>query len=366
MRNVYRPLAMALWMFVFSPTSGAEQWPEFRGPTGDGISLQTGLPLHWSETENVVWKTPIHDRGWSSPVVWDDQIWLTTATTDGKKMFAVCVDKETGKIRHDIHLFDVKQPREIHLTNSYASPTPVIEQGRVYVSFGSYGTACLATSSGKVLWQRRDLPCNHWRGPGSSPILFEDRLILNFDGYDYQYVVALDKTTGKTIWKQQRDIDYETDDGDFKKAFCTPAVIQVDGSWQLISPAAKAAISYDPRTGREIWRIGYDNHSATARPLFGHGLVYINSGFSKAQLFAVRPTGTGDVTDSHVAWVERKGIGSKPSHLLYGDWIFGIHDRGTAACFRAETGEKVWEKRIPGNYSASPPAGRGTASISLT
>jgi outer membrane protein assembly factor BamB len=337
-----------------SPLLAADNWPQFRGPDGDGHAQAAGLATTWSESQNIRWKTPIHGRGWSSPVVWGDQIWLTTATENGQRMYAVCVDRASGKIVHDLLLFEVAQPDEIHVTNSYASPTPVIEAGRVYVHFGCYGTACIETSTGQVLWQRRDLPCNHWRGPGSSPILFEDLLIVHFDGYDRQYVVAFDKATGATRWKTDRNIDYETDDGDMKKAFCTPTVISVQGQWQLISPAAKAAIAYDPRTGRELWRIRYANHSATARPLFGHGLVFLNSGFSKAELFAVRPDGQGDVTDTHIAWSTDRSIGSKPSPLLVDDLLYVVHDQGTASCLEALTGKLVWQKRLGGNFSASP------------
>ena len=337
-----------------SPLPAADNWPQFRGPDGDGHAQAATLATTWSESQHIAWKTPIHGRGWSSPVVWGDQIWLTTATEDGRRMYAVCVDRDSGKIVHDLHLFDVAQPDEIHVTNSYASPTPVIEAGRVYIHFGCYGTACVDTSTGQTLWQRRDLPCNHWRGPGSSPILFEDLLIVHFDGYDLQYVVALDKATGATRWKTNRDIDYGTDDGDLKKAFCTPTIISVQGQLQLISPAAKAAIAYDPRTGRELWRIRYANHSATARPLFGHGLVFLNSGFSKAELFAVRPDGQGDVTDTHIAWSTDRGIGSKPSHLLVDDLLYVVHDQGTASCLEALTGKLVWQKRLGGNFSASP------------
>jgi outer membrane protein assembly factor BamB len=204
------------------------------------------------------------------------------------------------------------------------------------------------------LWQRRDFPCNHWRGPGSSPILFEDQLIVHFDGYDFQYVVSLDKATGNTRWKTDRNIDFGTDDGDFKKAFCTPTVIRVNGRYQLISPAAKAAVAYDPRSGSEIWRVRYQNHSATARPLFGNGLVFINSGFPKARLYAIRPEARGDITHSHIAWVAERSIGSKPSHLLIDDLLYVIHDRGTASCLEASTGKLVWHKRLGGNFSSSP------------
>ncbi len=351
------------WVWVLCCSSCglavADDWPQFRGPQGDGQTPATGLPTRWSEDENVVWKTAIHGRGWSSPVIWHDQIWLTTATEDGHRMFALCVDRESGRVVHDLALWDVPEPDEIHVTNSYASPTPVVEAERVYVHFGCYGTACLDRHTGRVLWQRRDFPCNHWRGPGSSPIVFEDLLIVHFDGYDLQYVVALDKHTGATRWKSDRAIDFETDDGDLKKAFCTPTVIRVADQWQLISPAARATIAYEPTTGRELWRLRYANHSATARPLFGHGLLFINSGFSKAELFAVRPDGRGDVTDTHVVWHTDRGIGSKPSHLLVDDLLYIVHDQGTAVCLEARTGKLVWQKRLGGNFSASPVCGDG-------
>ncbi len=330
------------------------QWPQFRGPQGDGQADNQSLPLAWDEQTNITWKTPIHGRGWSSPVILGNQIWLTTATADGKQMFALCVDRTTGEIIHDVKLFDVTNPREIHKLNSYASPTPVIEQGRVYIHFGSYGTACLDTETGAKLWERRDLPCDHFRGPGSSPMLHGDKLIIHYDGFDVQYVVALNKQTGETLWKTDRSNDYGTENGDFKKAFCTPIVIEVDGREQLISPGSKAAFAYEPETGKEIWHVTFSDFSSTARPLYGEGLVFINTGFGKADLIAVDPTGTGDVTGSHVAWTEEKSIGSKPSQLLVDGLIYVIDDAGVASCLEAKTGEKVWSARVGGNFSASP------------
>ena len=345
-------------VLVFSslciPLYAGNNWPEFRGPLTNGHSDAQGLPLNWSESENVKWKTHIHGRAWSSPVVWGNQIWMTTATEDGKKMYAVCVARDSGKIIHDILLFENEKPRFCHKFNSYASPTPAIEGGRVYIHFGSYGTVCLDTADGKTIWTRRDLPCNHFRGPGSSPILFENMLIVHFDGFDFQYVVALDKEDGKDVWKTDRDIDYGTTNGDFMKAYSTPIVIDVNGKKQLISPAAKATVAYDPHSGKELWKIYYKQHSISTRPLWGHGLLFISTGFGKAEMFAMRPDGKGDVTETNVAWKQTKGIGSKPSPLLIGDHLFVIHDTGTASCLHAQTGQQVWQHRIGGNYSASP------------
>jgi len=346
-------LILSAFVVLVVAVNAEENWPQFRGPNGDGMSDAKGLPTEWSEKENVKWKTAIHGRAWSSPVVWGNQIWMGTATEDGTYMFGICVDKQSGKIIHDIKLFHNDEPRFCHSLNSYASPTPAIEEGRVYIHFGSYGTACLDTESGKTLWTRRDLPCNHYRGPGSSPVIVDGLLIVHYDGFDYQYIAALDKSNGKTVWKKDRDIDFQTDNGDMMKAYCTPILIEVDGKQQLISPAAKATIAYDPYTGDQLWKVRYPQHSATARPLFGHGLVFINTGFGKAELHAVRPTGKGDITDSHVEWIVKKGVPSMPSQLLIDELIYMIHD-GVATCLEAKTGEQVWQKRVTGKYSASP------------
>lgn len=350
-----RGLFVGCGMFVAATLALAgDNWPNFHGPTNNNHSDSKGLPLTWSETENVVWKTPIHDSGWSSPVVWGNQIWLTTATDDGKQSYVLCVDRQSGKILRDLKLFDNEKPEDTRKFNSFASPTPVIETGRVYVHFGSYGTACLDTKTAEVLWTRRDLPCIHWRGPGSSPILFENLLILVFDGYDQQYVVALDKTSGKTVWKKDRTVDYGTDDGDIKKAYTTPLVIEAAGRLQLVCPTSKATEVLDPRTGEELWQVRYQGFSTASRPMFGHGMVYLNAGFSTNEMLAVRPDGSGDVTDTHVVWHARKGIPSAPSSLLIGDLIFCIDDNGVASCLDAKTGTVVWTQRIGGKSYASP------------
>ena len=335
--------------------SASENWTEFRGPAGSGHSDATGLPREWSETKNVVWKTPIHGRGWSSPVVWGKQVWLTTGTPDGKELSVLCVDRESGKIVLDHKLFTVAKPDEMWRGfNSYASPTPVIEEGRIYVHYGTYGTACIDTKSMKAIWARDDLSCNHWRGAGSSPILFENLLILTFDGYDVQYLVALDKKTGKTVWKSDRSHDFGTDDGDRKKGYATPIIIDVAGKPQLITPASYAVVSLDPHTGKVLWWIKTAGHSPAMRSLYGHGLVYATSGAGK-ELIAIRPDGKGDVTASHIAWKTNKGIGHKPSPVLVDDLLYVVSDNAAAVCIDAKTGQQVWAQRVAGTaFSASP------------
>lgn len=339
-------------------------WPEFRGPAGDGHAPKNArLPVTWSETNNVRWKTAIHDKGWSSPVLWDNQIWLTTATEDGTRLFAVCVDARSGKILHDLLLFEVETPQYCHKFNSYASPTPAIEAGRVYVTFGAPGTAALDTRTGKVLWSRRDFECNHYRGAGSSPILYQNLLILHFDGSDHQYIVALDKNTGKTVWRVNRSIDFQDLDkdgkpmmeGDLRKAFATPQIVNLQGHTLLISQGAKAQYAYDPLTGQEYWRFEERScHSASGRPLYGNGLLYMTCGFSRGTLLALRPNPQDPRQPPAEVWKTNRSMPSKPSPLLIGDTLFVVDDGGLASCLDAQTGQEIWRERIGGNYSASP------------
>ena len=340
--------------FVFA----GENWPQYRGPHEDGHSDATGLPVTWSEKENIVWKTAIHDKGWSSPVVWGDQVWMTTAKADGTQMFAVCVDRKTGEVSYDLKVFDVEEPVPLkNGTNTYASPTPTIEEGRVYVHFGSYGTACLDAKTGAKLWERRDLRCDHWRGPASSPILFGGLLILTFDGFDAQYVVALDKKTGQTVWKsdRDRDFDYGTDDGDRRKAFATPAVITVKGKPELISPAAIATTAFDPLTGKVLWVVYHGGMNVTQPPLFGLGKVFLCTGDGGLKMLAVRPDGAGDVTKTHIDWKYSKNVPSRSSPILVDDLLYFANEMGgMLSCIDAKNGDPVWQERLGGSFWASP------------
>lgn len=342
-------------LFAQEAAKPGNNWFQFRGPEGNGLALGQHPPTTWSKDENVMWSTAIHGRGWSSPVILDNEIWLTTATLDGKQMFVVCVDFETGKIKHDKLLFENEKVQpDHHDTNTYASPTPILDEKFVYAHFGAYGTACLDRKTCEVVWQRRDLPCNHFRGPGSSPIFYKNLLIFHQDGFDFQYVVALDRATGNTIWKADRDIDYGTDNGDVFKAFCTPLVINVSGQDQLISPASKACLALDPNTGKEIWRVRFNEFSATAKPLYDGHRLYINTGFSKAQLMCVEVDGKGDITDTErVKWVQRKTIGSKPSAVLVQGKLFDVTDDGIVTRISTTDGEITWQERLGGKFSAS-------------
>jgi outer membrane protein assembly factor BamB len=343
--------------------AGAD-WPEFRGPRGNGHAVAEGLPVRWSETENVVWKTATPLQGWSTPAVQDGRIWLTAATEDGHDFFVQCVDAATGKMLLDKKLFHCDDPEPLgNNVNGYASPSPVVEPGRVYVHFGTYGTACLDAASGEVLWERTDLRCRHYRGPGSSPILFESLLYLTFDGVDVQYVVALDKNTGKNVWKAERstvwtDLDENGQpkrEGDFRKAYTTPLVVESGGVAQLLSPGSSTAFAYDARTGEELWSLRMGGYTPATRPVYGDGLAYITTGRGQAALLAVRLDGRGDVTDSHVAWrVEGSTVPQEPSPILVDGLLYTVSNNGLATCYDAATGERVWSERLGGNFVSSP------------
>jgi outer membrane protein assembly factor BamB len=332
----------------------AGDWPELRGAERNGNAGHARIPLTWSETNNIAWKVPVHDFGWSSPVVFEKQIWLTTATENGSQMFAVGFDAETGQVVHDIKVFDTPEVEHIANVNSYASPTSAIESGRVYVHYGTYGTACVDTGNGRVLWSRRDLKCDHHEGPGASLLLDGDRLYVPVDGRDVQYIIALDKATGRTAWKTDRSVDYSPFPVNCRKAFCTPIVIEAAGRRQVFSPGAKAMYAYDAQSGTELWKARYDGWSMVPRPLFGRGLLYVITDYEKPQLWAVRPDGAGDVTDTHVAWKVVKDMPATASLLLVDDLLYLVNDQGFALCLEASTGAVLWRERLKGRHSASP------------
>jgi len=351
----------------------AGDWPQFRGPNGDGMAVEANPPIEWGEGQGVKWFTGVHGKAWSSPVVSGGKVWLTTATEKGTELFVVALDAKTGRVLLDQKLYDIPNPQFIHAFNSGASPTPVAQGDRVWVTFGSPGTACLDAASGKVLWERRDLECNHYRGSGSSPILHEGRLYLNFDGSDRQYLVALDAATGRTVWKVERSIDYKDlgpdgkpeSEGDWRKAYATCHIAELGGVTQLLSQGAKAFYGYDPVTGRELWRVEErTSHSAGTRPVVGHGMVYFPTGWSQGQVLALRPGRGGEVLDVNgtetaagsleLVWRSKRNVPKKPALLLKDGLLFGIDDNGVATCWDAMTGATIWNERVGGNYSASP------------
>jgi outer membrane protein assembly factor BamB len=349
MRNCLLLLSLSVGLL-----HGSDNWPQFRGPSGDGQSDSTGLPLTWNEQEHVKWKTAIPGEGWSSPVIEGNQVWMQTALDNGKSLRAVCVDRQTGRIQHDVELFYIETPERKHAFNSFASPTPVIESGRLYVSYGMYGVVCVEASTGKILWKNTELKHDHDKnGPGSSPIIYKDLFILNCDGTEARYVAAVNKLTGKVAWKTDRS-NVINKAGEFKKAYHTPLIISVHGRDQLVSMGAFRVSAYEPLTGKEIWWVDIPGFSNVPRPVFGHGMVYLPTGFMKPELWAIRADGYGDVTKTHVAWKVARQAPAKPSPLLIGEQLYMFSDSGIATCLDAKTGKEIWSERIGGDYSASP------------
>ena len=342
-------LLVVLAVTLVSPAVHAQDWPAFRGPTGQGHSSERGLPLEWSETTNLVWKTPVPGRGWSSPVVADGRVWLTTATDLGAgSLRLLAYDVETGQEVVNTEVFRVDETASPNPKNSLASPTPVldVDGDRVYVHFGADGTAAL-TTTGEVVWTTR-FPYVTQHGNGGSPVLYNGRLILSVDGYDTAYVVALDAATGEERWRTARRQP-------ISQAYSTPLVIRVGDRDQLFSIGAFRATAYDPESGEEIWEVSYgDGFSNVPAPVFGHGMVYVATGFQVPSLLAVRADGRGDVTASHTVWTLRRGVPLTPSPLLVGDELYIVSDLGVATCLDARTGETRWQERLGGNFSASP------------
>ena len=329
----------------------AGDWPQFRGPTGQGHAADAAVPLEWGETENVTWKTPVPGLGWSSPVVADGRLWLTTALIDpdeGSSLRLLAFDAETGDPALDVEVFDSSEVHPLNPKNSFASPTPVLDPGggRVYVHFGATGTAAVSTA-GEVLWRTR-FPYISQHGNGGSPILHDGRLVVSIDGYDTAYLVAVDARTGEERWRSVRP-------DPVSQAYSTPIVIDVGGREQIVNVSAFRTSGHDPASGREIWEVVYPRgFSNVPRPVFGHGLVYLSTGFQQPTLLAVRADGAGDVTRSHVAWRLRRGAPLTPSPILVGDELYMVTDFGIATCVDALTGEIHWQERLGGNHSASP------------
>lgn len=344
---MYVPIILILLALAASP-AGAQDWPAFRGPDGQGHSSELTLPLEWSETRNINWKTPLPGLGWSSPVVAGGRVWITTAVEQrGISLRALAFDAATGKEVVNVEVFHLGgAAREINPKNSWASPTPIVDGDRVYVHFGADGTAAL-TLAGELVWKNKfEYQSQH--GAGGSPVVYGDLLIFSCDGSDTAFVVALDKKTGKVKWKTYRRAPAD-------QAYTTPLVIKVGDRDELVSVGAFRAAAYDPLTGKEIWRVNYDDgFSNVPRPVYANGLVYIATGFQQPSMIAVRTDGAGDVTKTHIAWKLQRGAPLTPSPLLVGDEFYMVNDGGIATCLDAASGTVIWQQRLGGTYSASP------------
>lgn len=362
--------ALAVLLLTSPHALSDVSWPGKTGPLGCGVARVAdakNVPTQWNEesNKNVVWKVKLEGIGHSTPVVGNGRAWFTSATEDGKQQFIYCVDSESGKILHHKLLFENEEPEPLgNPVNSYASPSCVLTDDALFVHFGTYGTARIDPQTANVVWERRDINCRHFRGPGSSPVLFQDALILTFDGIDQQFLTALNKDTGKTIWRTDRTTDYGDigkdgkphRDGDMRKAYGTPAVVKVGDQSQVVSVGSRAAFGYDVASGNELWTITHDDYNAAAQPLPFKETVILNTGSRGANLLAVtlNDTTRGDVSQSHVAWNREKGNSRLCFPAMHNGRIYSLTDNGVLTCVDAETGEEKWTGRIGGNFVASP------------
>ncbi|MBK7709849.1 MAG: PQQ-like beta-propeller repeat protein [Bacteroidales bacterium] len=345
------------------PERLAQNWTGFRGANLNGIAETGNIPLKWDESA-IKWKTEIHDNGYSSPVVFEDQIWITTAKADGKEVYAVCADYKSGKIIYDIKVFTPEEVEGRHTVNTYATPTPCIEKGFVYVHYGSIGTACINTSDGSVIWKQTGLKCNQVHAAGSSPIIYKNLVILHFEGIDTRYITALNKSTGDVVWKRERPLEpYEHLPTYGKPAFITPIIINVKGRDMLISNGSAICQALDPITGKEIWRIVDGAETTIAMPFTENGVLYWYTGFNVADdgkpytdLLAVNPDGAGDIAGTNIIWKKKDETSDNQmlSPLIKDGLIYTVTTRNIMMCIDAGTGEEIWSRRVTAHYNASP------------
>ncbi|MBT5020701.1 MAG: PQQ-binding-like beta-propeller repeat protein [Planctomicrobium sp.] len=350
-------------------------WPDRGGPTMNGRVAKAdakNLPLKWNEESNlnIAWKVELEGEGHSTPIIGDGRIWLTAATPDGTKQYLYCLAEESGEVLHHKLLFENAEPEPLgNNINTYASPSCVLEKNALYVHFGSYGTACLNPETADLIWQRMDIEGRHFRGPGSSPVIHKDSIILTFDCIDQQFLTSLNKKTGETNWRTPRSTDYGDLDenglpkreGDMRKGYGTPGLVEVNGRTQVVSIGSRAAFAYDTETGKEIWTITHDDYNAAARPSFFKNYAILNTGSRGANLLAVKldETTAGNVDESHVAWNRERGNSRLATPLLHDGLIYMVTDNGVAICVDADNGEEVWTDRIGGTFVASPIAANG-------
>ncbi|MBB5035064.1 outer membrane protein assembly factor BamB family protein [Prosthecobacter vanneervenii] len=370
------PALSALSLALLSVLANAQPatkpvfWPAKGGPAQDNIvpAVEVArIPLEWDSTtgKNIIWRTELQDQGHSSPVIGGDMIWFTSATTDGTKQYVYGIDRQSGKIIHHKLVFENTSPEDLgNPMNNYAAPSPVLEEDALYVHFGTYGTARLDPATGEKVWERRDINVRHFRGPGSSPIIFGDLIILTFDGIDQQFVTALDKKTGKSVWKTSRTTDYgdldkegkPTRDGDMRKAYHTPGVFEIGGRQVLVSIGSRAAFGYDVTTGKELWTIRHGGFNAAIPPLRLGDMLILNTGSERAHTVCVRIDDkmTGDITESHVLWDREKRNASEASLVIVNGTLYQITRGGIVSAVDVKSGKDLWDDRLAGKHVPAP------------
>jgi outer membrane protein assembly factor BamB len=350
-----RLLALCLGSLILCASATAEDWPQFRGPTGEGISTAKDVPTQWSATSNIAWKVELAGQGWSSPVLSKGRLYVTYAlnSTSGTTLVVTCFNAADGKTlwNREVLKPDSAAVRQMHSKNSPASPTPIVTDDRIFAHFGHLGTVALDLD-GNIIWKQTSLPYAPMHGNGGSPALVDGLLIFGCDGLRDPFIVALDAKTGDVKWKHARTKVPVRN----TFSFATPLLIALSDRKELIDQASGFVAGYDPKNGDEIWRVRYgDGYSVVPRPVFADGLVFISSGFDTPVMYAINPDGaTGDVTENHVAWKTRRAAPCTPSPLAVGHELYFISDAGILNCVDTKTGKSYYTHRLDGGFSASP------------
>jgi outer membrane protein assembly factor BamB len=350
----YRPAAAALLIAIASTTALAENWPGWRGPQGDGSSQETGIPTTWSPEENIAWRVEVPGNGHASPVVWDDRIFVATCLEDARQRILLCYDRTSGKELWRRVVLEAPL-EDKHVLNSFASSTPATDGKFVYVTFldGAEMAVAAYDYRGQQQWLVRPGGFSSKHGYCSCPVLFEDLVIVNGDHDGDAYLVALDNATGSIRWKTDRE--------NKTRSYVTPIIREINGRTQLILSGSKCVASYDPHNGQRHWIIDGPTEQFVASIVYNEklDLLFLTAGFPELHMMAVRPDGSGNVTDTHIAWRTKKGASYVPSPAAVGDYFLVVSDGGVASCFDAASGKRLWMERIGTHYSSSPVVAEG-------
>jgi len=349
---ITRLLLTIVLIAVLSSVIRAENWPGWRGPRGDGTSIEKNVPVKWSGTENVVWRAPIPGKGHASPIVWGDRIFLVTALKDKKQRLLLCLDRTNGKMLWQRVVLEAPLERT-HKLNSYASPTPATDGEKVYVSFLDDDRMFVAAYDfdGKMVWGVRPGVFASMHGYCSSPILWKDKVIVNGDHDGPAYIVALNRENGKTIWKTPRPNN--------TRSYCAPIIRHIDGRNQLVLSGSKCVASYDPDTGSQHWLIDGPTEQYVASLVYNGELLFMTCGFPKLFMQLIRPDGRGNVTKTHVVWQTDRDCSYVPSPIAFGPYFLVVSDGGVATCLDSKTGRSIWRQRLEGRHSASLTSANG-------
>jgi outer membrane protein assembly factor BamB len=342
-----RWLLIALVVQVFSASLGAEEWPCWRGPRRDGTSTETGIPLRWSQTENIAWNTEIPGIGHSSPIVWGDRVFVTTCILQNQERVLLCLDRHDGKLLWKQVVVTARLEQK-HALNSYSSSTPATDGEHVWVTFLDYPdmVAYCYDMDGRLVWKHSPGRFHSRHGFCAPPILYKDLVILNGDQDAEAFLVALDKATGTERWRADRP--------NRTRSYCPPIIIEAAGKTQMVLSGSKCVASYDPDTGKQLWIIDGPTEQFVAGLVFANDLLFLTAGYPEHHIMAIRPDGQGNVTDKSIVWRDKKGAGYVPSPIAHGKYFFLVSDEGLASCLDARTGQRYWKEHLGNHHSVSP------------